>query len=157
MIGPQATLHPAYAFSAYPGTVAQIKPLAAAAALRGTGQLLPFLVILRAKSRLAYAEMQLILRTMGKVGKIDRDLASVGTPHMAQFVPLGNNELEFFTVYDGHFNKYIADFTRNIGEAFDVLFKLMKGAPPSLAGIHRLCRGGEQDSYRLLSGLSQPQ
>src|SRR6202044_1138974 len=33
--------------------------------------------------------------------QIDRDLASVGTPHMAQFVPLGNNELEFFTVYDG--------------------------------------------------------
>ena len=27
----------------------------------------------------------------------------------------------------------------------------------TLAGIHRLCRGGEQDSYRLLSGLSQPQ
>jgi hypothetical protein len=101
--------------------------------------------------------MQLILRTMGKIGKIDRDLASVGTPHMAQFVPLGNNELEFFTVYGGDFNKYIADFTRNIGEAFDVLFKLTKGAPPSLAGIHRLCRGGEQDSYRLLSGLSQPQ
>ena len=76
----------------------QIKALAAAADVRGVGKLLPFLVMLPAKSRLAYAEMQLILRTMGKIGKIDRDLASVGTPHMAQFVPLGNNELGFFTV-----------------------------------------------------------
>ena len=92
--------------------------------------------------------MQLILRTMGKVGKIDRDLASVGTPHMAQFVPLGNDELGFFTVYDGDFNKYIADFTRNIGEVFDVLFKLTKGRAAlamqkTPAGIHRLCDRGE--------------
>lgn len=73
---------------------------------------------------------------MGKIGKIDRDLASVGTPHMAQFVPLGNSKLGFFTIYDGDFNTYIADFTRNIGEVFDVLFKLTKGAPPSPCRKH---------------------
>ena len=45
-------LHPAYVFSAYPGTVGEIKSLAAAAGVHGAGQLLPFLVILPAKSRL---------------------------------------------------------------------------------------------------------
>jgi hypothetical protein len=125
-------LSPAYVYSAYPGpTVKEIKALAAAADAQGVGQLLPFLVILPGKSRLAFAEMQLILRTMGMTGKIDRDLTSVGTPHMAQFVPLENQQLGFFTVYDGAFDKYIQDFTKNIGHVFDVIFKFTKDPPPS--------------------------
>jgi hypothetical protein len=125
-------LQPAYVYSAYPGaTVREIKAMAAAADVHGRSLLLPFLVILPAKSRLAYVEMQLLLRTMGMTGKIDRDLASVGTPHMVQFVPLGDEQMGFFTVYDGEFDKYIMDFTKNIGEVFDVLFKFTKGAPPS--------------------------
>jgi hypothetical protein len=55
----------------------------------------------------------------------------VGTPHFAQFVLLEDNQIGFFTVYDGSFDKYIADFTKNIGPIFDVLFKFTKGAPPS--------------------------
>jgi hypothetical protein len=125
-------LSPAYVYGAYPGpTVKEIKALAAAADVQGAGQLLPFLVILPAKSRLAFAEMQLILRTIGMTGKIDRDLNSVGTPHMAQFVPLENRQLGFFTVYDGAFDKYIQDFTKNIGLVFDVIFKFVKDPPPS--------------------------
>jgi hypothetical protein len=125
-------LSPAYVFSAYPGpTVKEIKAMAAAADVAGTAQLLPFLVILPGRSRLAFAEMQLILRTMGMVGKIDRDMASVGTPHFAQFVPLEDQQLGFFTVYDGAFDKYIMDFTKNIGEVFDVIFKFTKDPPPS--------------------------
>jgi len=38
------------------------------------------------------------------------DLATVGTPHFAQFVPLGNLEVGFFTVYDGSFDTYIWSF-----------------------------------------------
>jgi hypothetical protein len=68
---------------------------------------------------------------MGMTGKIDRDLTSVGTPHMAQFVPLENQQLGFFTVYDGAFDKYIQDFTKNIGHVFDVIFKFTKDPPPS--------------------------
>jgi hypothetical protein len=125
-------LHPAYVYSAYPGpTVKDIKALAAAADVQGASLLLPFLVILPARSRLAFAEMQLILRTMGMTGKIDRDMDSVSTPHFAQFVPLENDQLGFFTVYDGAFDKYIQDFTKNIGPVFDVIFKFTKGAPPS--------------------------
>jgi len=130
-------LHAAYVYSAYPGpTVKEIKAMAAAAGVKGATQLLPFLVILPSRSRLAFAEMQLILRTMGMVGKIDKDLGSVGTPHFAQFVPLEDHQLGFFTVYDGAFDKYIMDFTRNIGEVFDVIFKFTKDPPPSPCQRH---------------------
>jgi hypothetical protein len=70
------------------------------------------------------------------VGKIRRDLDKVGTPHFAQFVPLEDRQLGFFTVYDGSFDKYIDDFTSHIGEVFDVLFKFTKDAPPSPCRKH---------------------
>jgi hypothetical protein len=143
-------LNPAYVYSAYPGsTVKEIKAMAAAAGIEGAGQLLPFLVILPARSRLALAEMQLILRTMGMVGKVDKDLRSVGTPHFAQFVPLEDHQLGFFTVYDGAFDKYIMDFTRNIGEVFDVIFKFTKDPPPSP------CRKHVQEFIDFASGASR--
>jgi hypothetical protein len=125
-------LNPAYVYSAYPGpTVKEIKAMAAGADAVGTSQLLPFLVILPARSRLAFAEMQLILRTMGMIGKVDKDMDSVATPHFAQFVPLEDRQLGFFTVYDGAFDKYIMDFTKHIGHVFDVIFKFTKDPPPS--------------------------
>jgi hypothetical protein len=130
-------LNPVYVYSAYPGpTVKEIKALAAAADVAGASQLLPFLVILPARSRLAFAEMQLLLRTMGMVGKIDRDLTSVGTPHFVQFVPLEDQQLGFFTVYDGAFDKYIMDFTKSIGPVFDLIFKFIKDPPPSPCSKH---------------------
>ena len=130
-------LHPAFVYTAYTGATAkQIKALAAAADVKGASQPNLFLVILPSKSRLAFAEMQMIVRTMGMVGKVRRDLDKVGTPHFAQFVPLEDRQLGFFTVYDGSFDKYIDDFTRNIGEVFDVLFKFTKDAPPSPCRKH---------------------
>ena len=78
----------------------------------------------------------MLIRTMGMMGKFRRDLDKVGTPHFAQFVPLRTGRLGFFTVYDGSFDKYIDDFTRNIGEVFDVLFKFTKGPPPSPCRKH---------------------
>jgi hypothetical protein len=130
-------LHPAFVYTAYTGATAkQIKSLAAAADVEGASQPNIFLVILPSKSRLAFAEMQMIIRTMGMVGKVRRDLDKVGTPHFAQFVPLEDRQLGFFTVYDGSFDKYIDDFTRNIGEVFDVLFKFTEGSPPSPCRKH---------------------
>jgi hypothetical protein len=123
-------LHPVNIYSAYPNITAQeVKALAAAADVTGTGELHPFLVILPSKSKLAYVEVQLILRARGH--GTTKDLDKVGTPHFAQFVPLEDNQIGFFTVYDGSFDKYIADFTKNIGPVFDLLFKFTKGAPPS--------------------------
>jgi hypothetical protein len=117
-------------YTAYPGVTAkEIKALADAADVAGVGELHPFLVILPMKSKLAFIEVQLILRARGS--GTTKDLDKVGTPHFAQFVPLEDNQIGFFTVYDGSFDKYIADFTKNIGPIFDLLFKFTKGAPPS--------------------------
>jgi hypothetical protein len=123
-------LHPLNVFTAYPDiTVKEIKALAAAADVSGAGILNPFLVILPAKSRLAYMEMQLLLRARSR--GTQRDLEKVGTPHFAQFVPLEDNQIGFFTVYDGDFDTYIADFTKNIGGTFDLVFKFITNPPPS--------------------------
>lgn len=123
-------LTPVNLYTAYPDVTAkEIKALASAADLSGAGELNPFLVILPMKSKLAFIEVQLILRARGR--GTTKDLDKVGTPHFAQFVPLENNQIGFFTVYDGSFDKYIADFTKNIGPVFDLIFKFTKNPPPS--------------------------
>jgi hypothetical protein len=128
-------LHPVNIYSAYPDVTAKdVKALAAAADVTGMGELRPFLVILPSKSKLAYIEVQMILRARGR--GTTKDLDKVGTPHFAQFVPLEDNQIGFFTVYDGSFDQYIADFTKNIGPVFDLLFKFTKGAPPSPCRKH---------------------
>jgi hypothetical protein len=128
-------LHAANLYTAYPEvTVKEIKSLALRAGVEGGGELRPFLVILPAKSRIAFFEIQLLLRARGR--GITKDLDTVGTPHFAQFVPLEDNQIGFFTVYDGNFDTYIADFTKNIGQVFDLLFKFTKGAPPSPCRKH---------------------
>jgi hypothetical protein len=117
-------------YTAYPSVTArEVKALAAAADVGGASELHPFLVILPIKSYLHFIAVQLILRARGK--GTTKDLDKVGTPHFAQFVPLEDNQIGFFTVYDGSFDKYIADFTKNIGEVFDLIFKFTKNPPPS--------------------------
>ncbi len=128
-------LHAINLYTAYPDVTAkEIKAMAAAADVTGAGELNLFLVILPMKSKLAYVEVELILKARGH--GTTKDLDKVGTPHFAQFVPLEDNQIGFFTVYDGDFDKYIADFTKNIGEVFDLLFKFTKGAPPSPCRKH---------------------
>ena len=123
-------LTPVNLYTAYPDVTAkEIKALAAAADVNGAGDLNLFLVILPMKSRLAFIEVAADLTRAGHGTTTDLD--KVGTPHFAQFVPLEDNQIGFFTVYDGSFDKYIADFTKNIGHVFDLLFKFTKGAPPS--------------------------
>ena len=122
-------------YTAYPGVTAkEIKALAAAADISGVGELHPFLVILPIKSYLHFLAIQLILRARGS--GTTKDLDKVGTPHFAQFIPLEENQIGFFTVYDGSFDKYIADFTKNIGEVFDLIFRFTKNPPPSPCRKH---------------------
>jgi hypothetical protein len=122
-------------YTAYPSVSAkEIKALAGAADVNGAGELHPFLVILPIKSYLHFIAVQLILRARGK--GTTKDLDKVGTPHFAQFVPLEDNQIGFFTVYDGSFDKYIADFTKNIGEVFDLIFKFTRDPPPSPCRKH---------------------
>jgi hypothetical protein len=122
-------------YTAYPDlTVKEIKEMAAAADVHPSGVQKPFLVVIPAKSAISYFMIQLLLIARGK--GTTKDLDKVGTPHFAQFVALGNNQVGFFTAYDGTFDTYIADFTKNIGEVFDLLFKFTKGAPPSPCRKH---------------------
>ncbi len=122
-------------YTAYPGVSArEIKALASSADIKGSGVLNPFLVILPIKSKLAFIEVKLILRIRGS--GTTKDLDKVGTPHFAQFVPLEDNQIGFFTVYDGSFDQYIADFTKNIGPVFDLIFKFTRDAPPSPCRKH---------------------
>jgi hypothetical protein len=128
-------VHPLNLYTAYPDvTVKEIKALASAAGVEGRGELNPFLVILPTRSRLAFVEIQLLLRARGR--GTTHDLDSVGTPHFAQFVALEDHQIGFFTVYDGAFDKYIADFTKNIGSVFDLIFKFTKNPPPSPCRKH---------------------
>jgi hypothetical protein len=122
-------------YTAYPDiTAKEIKAMAASADVTGATEQRPFLVVLPIKSKLAFFEVQLLLRARGR--GTTKDLDKVGTPHFAQFVALEDNQVGFFTVYDGTFDTYIADFTKNIGEVFDLLFKFTKGAPPSPVRKH---------------------
>jgi hypothetical protein len=128
---------PLNVYTAYAGvSVQRIKELAAVADLTGDGAIeqQPFLVILPTRHRLAFIEMKLLLRARSR--GITKDLDTVGTPHFAQFVPLEDNQVGFFTVYDGSFDDYIADFTKNIGYIFDILFKFTKNPPPSPCRKH---------------------
>ena len=136
-------------YTAYPDVTAkEIKSLAAAADVVGAADLNLFLVILPMKSKVAFIEVQLILRARGH--GTTKDLDKVGTPHFAQFVPLEDNQIGFFTVYDGTFDTYIADFTKNIGQVFDLLFKFTKGAPPSP------CRKYLQEFIDFAAGANRP-
>jgi hypothetical protein len=142
-------LHAINLYTAYPGiTAKEIKALAAAADVAGAGLLNVFLVILPMKSHMAFIEVELILKARGH--GTTKDLDKVGTPHFAQFVPLEDNQIGFFTVYDGDFDTYIADFTKNIGEVFDLLFKFTKGAPPSP------CRKHLQEFIDFAAGANRP-
>jgi len=128
-------VHPLNLYTAYPEVTAkEIKALASAAEVTGAAEQRPFLVILPMKSKLAFIEVQLLLRARGR--GTTKDLDKVGTPHFAQFVPLEDNQIGFFTVYDGSFDTYIADFTKNIGEVFDLIFKFTKNPPPSPCRKH---------------------
>ena len=63
--------------------------------------------------------------------KADRASDSIGTLHVAHFVPFENNHIGFFTIYDGDFAKYIQDFADKDSFVFDTLFPHIVGAPPT--------------------------
>jgi len=128
-------VHPLNIYTAYPEVTAkEIKALVSAADVSGSSEQRPFLVILPTRSRIAFIEIQLLLRARSR--GIQKDLDTVGTPHFAQFVPLEDQQIGFFTVYDGSFDTYIADFTKNIGHVFDIIFKFTKDPPPSPCKKH---------------------
>jgi hypothetical protein len=126
---------PVTVFSPYPGvTAGELKAFAWATGVEDAGEPNPFLVILPVKSGFAFMELQILLRARALQTQID--LATVGTPHFAQFIPLENNQIGFFTVYDGSFDKFVVDLTKYAGPVFDLIFKFAKNPPQSPCRKH---------------------
>ena len=111
-------------------SVQEIKSCAAAAGFEGNTEQHPLLNYLPIQSTVkAFALEQLVVRaTQGKMGE---GADSVGTLHFAHFVPLPDNHLGFFTIFDGSFQQYIQDFTDKIGPVFDTLFDFVTNPPPT--------------------------
>lgn len=124
-------LTPKAVYTAYPtGTVKEIKARAEAAGVTGTSEQLPFLVIMPLKSGLAALALEEgVFRVAGPI--LTKGSDTIGTLHLAHFVPLEDNKLGFFTVYDGPFDKYIQDFAEKLGPVFDLLFKFVVDPPPT--------------------------
>ena len=126
-------ISPFTVYEAYPGvSVQEIRSLADAAgiALDDSGvQQRPLLVVMPLKSRLAMAAVRMAFSVLQRYLAKGGD--EVGTVHFAHLVSLGNNQLGFFTVYDGDFEKYTQDFAEKLGPAFDLLFKFTVNPPPT--------------------------
>ncbi len=56
---------------------------------------------------------------------------SVGTLHVAHWVPFEHNHVGFFTIFDGDMEKYIQDFTDKIAFVFNALFPHVVGGAPT--------------------------
>jgi hypothetical protein len=127
----QHSTRPLVAYSAYVGSSVQdIKSCAGAAGFTGSSEQHPLLLSLPLKSSLrAFVLEELVLKATH--GKMNEGADSVGTLHFAHFIPLADNHLAFFTIFDGSFHKYIEDFTEKLGPVFDTLFDFVIGPPPT--------------------------
>lgn len=111
-------------------SVQDIKSAARAAGFKGSGEQHPLLISMHMKSKLkAFVFEDVVLKAANK--KMTEGANSVGTLHFAHFVPLADTHLGFFTIYDGTFDKYMADFTEKIGPIFDLMFKYVSDPPPT--------------------------
>ena len=151
--GLPTSVHALNLYTAYPGvTVKEFKALSGRRGGNHCGEQRPFLVVPRINSRLAFLEVERLLKARGK--GTTKDLDSMGTPHFAQFVPLEDNQIGFFTVYDGSFDQYIADFTKTSAKSsisFSSSRKIRRHRRAgTLAGLHRFCGRSESRPDRLL-------
>src|SRR5262245_57759631 len=120
-------ISPFMVYESYPGvSVQEIKSRAAAAGItmdEGGVEQRPLLVIMPMKSRLGVAAVRMAFSVLQRYLQKGGD--EVGTVHFAHLVPLPNNQIGFFTVYDGPFEKYAQDFAEKLGPAFDLLLKFI--------------------------------
>ena len=118
-------------YFAYGGaSVRDIKDCVRAAGFTGNTSQGLLLTYMEFKSRLQAFAVKLVAGALvGDKGHKAAD--SIGTLHVAHFVPFENNHIGFFTVYDGDFTKYFQDFAEKTSFTFDTLFPHVVGAPPT--------------------------
>jgi hypothetical protein len=116
----------------YGASVQDIKAAARAVGFTGNTGQHTLLTYMAFKSRLQGFALKLVGKTLVEKGHRASD--SIGTLHLAHFVPFENNHVGFFTVFDGDFEKYIQDFADKTSFTFDALFpNIVGGAPTPVA------------------------
>ena len=110
-------------------SVQDIKACARAAGFEGNTLQSPLLIYMSIKSRLHALALNLVKARVAEKGH--EELETVGTVHFLAFVPVENDHLGFFTIYDGDFAKYAQDFAEKSAFVFDALFSHVDGAPPT--------------------------
>lgn len=101
----------------------------------------PLTLVMTIKSPADYEQLNGLLKNL-QAPPPDKNpiwvaLEKLNNVHFARFVFLENNtKLAVITTYDGTFEDYIADFTREIGGIFDELLKHMVDAPPLPVKTH---------------------
>ena len=115
-----------------------------AAGFVGSTSQSPLLTYLSIKSRLQGFALKLAARSIRDEGHEGSD--SVGTLHVAHWVPFEHNHLGFFTIYDGSFEKYIQDFAEKLSPVFDAVF-------PATCRRARLRPRSQRTPRRSISGV----
>ena len=118
-------------YYSYPdATVQEIKATARDAGFTGNTRQGVLLTYMAFKSRLqAFAVKKVASALVSDKGHKGSD--SIGTLHVAHFVPFEHNHIGFFTVYDGDMAKYFQDFADKTSMVFNALFPHVVGAPPT--------------------------
>jgi hypothetical protein len=111
-------------------SVQDIKACARAAGFTGNTSQGPLLTYMAFKSRVQAFAVKLVAGALvGDKGHKASD--SIGTLHVAHFVPFEHNHIGFFTVFDGDMEKYFQDFADKTSFVFDALFPRVVGGPPT--------------------------
>ena len=111
-------------------SVQDIKACARAAGFTGNTTQGTLLTYMSFKSRVqAYAVKLVAAALVGDKGHKASD--SIGTLHVAHFVPFEHNHIGFFTVFDGDMEKYFQDFADKTSFVFNALFPRVVGGAPT--------------------------
>ncbi len=104
--------------------------MARAAGFTGNTSQAPLLTYMSFKSRVQGFGLKLLGPAL--IGEKGHEaLSAVGTVHVSHFVPFENNQLGFFTIFDGSFETYIQDFADKTSFTFNTLFPNIVGGSPT--------------------------
>ena len=109
----------------------------------------PLLTYMSFKSRLQAFAVKLVAGALvGEKGHEASD--SIGTLHVAHWVPFENNHIGFFTVFDGDFEKYFQDFADKTSFVFDAALstcRWRRRQPQSQRTLRRSISGRLDNNY----------
>lgn len=128
-------------------TVQDVKAAARAAGFSGETAQHPLLTYMSIKSLFQGFALKLAARSIRDHGHEASD--SIGTLHVAHWVPFEHNHLGFFTIFDGDMEKYFQDFAEKTAFVFDAVFKHVDGAPPTpvAKNAHAFYEWGLENNY----------